>query len=117
MDAADPHQKEHGGAVFHAFELEAAGGRETGGHAVTEMDFHGWIGTDENKLVLKSEVEREEGTTESTELWALYSRNVDTFWDFQIGLRHDTEPRSFTYAAAGLSGLAPFFIETDIHFF
>lgn len=102
--------------VFHAFTLEAdvGAGRDA---TIARWDFDGWVGTDYDKLWLKSEGEREEGDTGQAELWALYSRNVAEFWDAQIGVRHDVEPRAVSYLTVGLQGLAPYFFETEAHLF
>lgn len=109
--------EEHGSAVYHAFHLETglgvAGDGANAGFA--DWDFDGWIGTDENKLWLKSEGERESGVTNQAEFWAMYSRNISMFWDAQIGIRHDTQPHSLTYAVIGFEGLAPYFFETEAH--
>lgn len=115
--ADESHKSEHGGQVFHAFRLETDVGSSRDGTLYT-WDFDGWIGTDENKLWLKSEGEKEDGkTTEQAEFWAMYSRNVATFWDAQIGVRFDEQPNSTTYFVAGVEGLAPYFFETEAHLF
>lgn len=114
-DHMDDHMDEHGGQIFHAFTLEAAAG--AGNHDIVSWDLDGWIGGDVNKLHLKSEGEVADGETEQAEFWALYSRNIDTFWDAQIGLRHDTQPESTSYVVAGFEGLAPYFFETEAHVF
>lgn len=106
----------HGGGIFHAFRLETDYGAGTEG-PVASWDFEGWIGGDYNKLWLKSEGENSDGKTEQAEFWALYSRNVSTFWDLQAGIRHDTQPHPTTYFVFGTQGLAPFFIETEAHLF
>ncbi len=114
-DMAHDMAREHGGAVHHMFVLEA----ETGGGpegAVSGWDLDGWIGTDDNKLWLKSEGEGSARKLEDAETWALYSRNIATFWDLQAGIRHD-EPDSATYAVFGVNGLAPYFFETEAHLF
>lgn len=111
------HSKEHGGQIFHAFRLEVGGGGTTDGAATADWDFDGWIGTDENKLWLKSEGERTDSTTEQAEFWALYSRNIAMFWDAQIGIRYDVQPQSTAYLALGFEGLAPYFFETEAHLF
>lgn len=116
QDAMKHDMSSHGGSIFHMFRLETDyGGGKDG--AVASWDLDGWIGGDDNKLWLKSEGERKDGTLESAEFWALYSRNVDTFWDFQAGIRHDTQPVSTTYAVLGVSGLAPYYFETEAHVF
>lgn len=121
--AADPEEEkmahEHGGQTFHAIRLETDFGKSRGGHDVAGWDLDGWVGTDMNKLWVKSEGHIEEGDVEEAELWALYSRNISTYWDAQIGLRQDFLPRDdgHTYLAAGVSGLAPYFFETEVHLF
>src|SRR3989344_339659 len=77
--------EEHGSQIFHAFRLKTGyGGGKSG--AVASWDFDGWVGGDDNKIWLKSEGENTDGETEKVEFWALYSRNIATFWDAQIGL-------------------------------
>ena len=107
----------HGGDTFHAFDLEIGIGATDDGSNFSDWDFDGWIGSDENKLWLKSEGERSDSETEQAEFWAMYSRNITNFWDFQVGVRHDTQPRSLTYAVVGFDGLAPYFFETEAHLF
>ncbi len=115
-DMAGMMDEEHGGGIFHMFRLETDyGGGQDG--AIASWDLDGWVGGDENKLWLKSEGEHKDGKIESAEFWALYTRNIATFWDAQIGLRHDAQPTSTTYLAVGLNGLAPYFFETEAHLF
>lgn len=115
-DMAHDMQKEHGGQTFHMFRLETDIGTDRG-DAVASWDLDGWIGTDENKLWLKSEGERTDGTLEEAEFWALYSRNIATFWDAQAGIRYDTQPESTAYLTLGFNGLAPYWFETEMHLF
>ena len=115
LSAAEPHT--HGSQIFHSFRLETEIDHAKDG-TVSAWDLRGWIGTDENKLWLKSEGEVLEGKdTKSAELWALYSRNISTFWDAQIGIRHDEKPHALNYLAFGANGLAPYFFETEVHIF
>lgn len=108
---------EHGGGIFHMFTLEADVSSNTDGTLIQHWDLDGWIGTDENKLWLKSEGEYVDGELESAEFWALYSRNVSTFWDAQAGFRYDTEPESTAYLTLGVNGLALYWFETEVHLF
>ena len=55
--------------------------------------------------------------SEQAELRLMYSRNIATFWDAQIGVRQDTHPNSITYFTLGVEGLAPYFFETNLHAF
>ena len=45
----------------------------------------------------------------------MYSASIDTFWDFQIGIRHATQAEALTYGVVGLEGLAPYLFETQAH--
>ena len=100
-------------AVFRGdrFEYQAKDGEDT-----LLWDVQGWIGADYNKLYLESEgtwlTNREE--FEEAELELLYGRNIASFWDFQIGVRHDFKPDpDRTFAAFGFQGLAPYWFEID----
>lgn len=108
---------EHGGGIFHMFRLEADAGSNTDGTSLQNWDLDGWIGTDENKLWLKSEGERAGNKLESAEFWTLYSRNISTFWDAQAGIRYDSKPKSTAYLTLGVNGLAPYWFETEAHLF
>ena len=78
------------------------------------LEGQAWIGKDLNKLWFKTDVERVSGETEEFELQALYSRAVAPFWDFQVGIRQDIEPKpSETWAVIGFQGLAPYLFEVD----
>jgi CopA family copper-resistance protein len=116
VSATATHAREHGSQVFHAFWLELSGGLHAG-NGTAEWDFHGWIGTDDNKLLLKSEGSHTAGNTEKAEFWALYSRAIDTFWDLQAGVRYDLEPTALGFLAFGIEGLAPWHVETAAHLF
>lgn len=106
----------HGGDIYHMFRLETDLGASKNG-AVASWDLDGWVGTDDNKLWLKSEGEHLDGKLETAEFWVLYSRNIATFWDAQFGLRYDNKPSSTTYAVIGFNGLAPYYFETEAHAF
>ncbi len=107
---------EHGGGIFHMFRFEADYGGSSNG-AVASWDLDGWVGGDDDKLWIKSEGERADGRLEQAEFWALYSRNIATFWDAQAGIRYDAKPESTAYLAFGFTGLAPYFFETEAHVF
>lgn len=108
---------EHGGGVFHMFRLETDIGSNADGDTIASWDLDGWVGGDENKLWLKAEGERADGKLESAEFWALYSRNIATFWDAQAGIRYDSQPESTAYLTFGVNGLAPQWFETEAHLF
>ena len=71
-----------------------------------------WIGGDINRLWLRSEGERQRGSTESANLEVLYGRSVSPWWDVVTGIRHDFSPgASQTWAALGVQGMAPYMFE------
>ena len=73
-----------------------------------------WIGTDLDRLWLRSEGERSDGHTESADLEVLYGRSVSAWWDVVGGIRHDFNPGdSQTWAALGVQGLAPYKFEVQ----
>ena len=71
-------------------------------------DGQAWIGTDLDRLWLRSEGERTDGRTEASDLEVLYGRSVARWWDVVAGVRHDFRPGpSQNWAAIGVVGLAP----------
>ena len=76
-------------------------------------DLQGWLGDDYRKLWLKAEGERASGMTEESEIQLLYSRAMSPFFDWQSGIRYDTEP-GVTHLVTGLQGLAPQWFEIDL---
>lgn len=109
--------EERGNEIHHAFHMDAGTGPTDDGAAFLDWDFSGWMGTDENKLWLRSEGENHDGATQEAELWAMYSRILSTFWDAQLGVRYDVRPAERVYAVLGFDGLAPYFVETEAHLF
>lgn len=72
-------------------------------------DAKSWIGTDLNRLWLRSEGEREDGRTGSAFAEALYGRAISPWWDLVVGVRNDFRPGpERTWAALGVQGLAPY---------
>ncbi|MEO7199923.1 MAG: copper resistance protein B, partial [Dokdonella sp.] len=74
----------------------------------------GWIGTDLNRVWLRSEGERIDGRTGHAELEVLYGRSVAPWWDVVVGVRQDFRPGpSQTWAGFGVQGLAPYKFEVQ----
>jgi copper resistance protein B len=73
-----------------------------------------WIGTDLDRVWLRSEGERAGGHTEAADLEVLYGRSVSPWWDVVAGIRHDFQPGpSQTWAAFGVQGLSPYKFEVQ----
>lgn len=84
--------------------------------AGTGLEWEGqtWIGTDLNRVWLRSEGERIDGRTENADLEVLYGRSVAAWWDVVAGVRHDFQPGgSQDFAAIGVMGLAPYKFEVE----
>lgn len=76
----------------------------------------GWVGSDLNRLWLRSEGERVGGSTESADVEVLYGRAIARWWDAVAGVRHDLGfggGPSRSYAALGVIGLAPYMFEVS----
>ena len=73
-----------------------------------------WIGTDLNRLWLRSEGEQVNGELDSADLEVLYGRSVSAWWDVVAGVRHDFKPgASQDLLAIGVMGLAPYKFEVQ----
>ena len=76
------------------------------------IDAQAWAGGDNNKLWLKLDGERTERKLGSTRSEALWAHSVATYWDTQVGLRHDFgDGPQRTWAAFGVQGLAPYWFD------
>lgn len=89
------------------------------GEGSLNWEVQGWIGTDRNKVWLKTEGEqRIGGGLEEAEVQLLYGRLIGDFFDVQLGIRYDIEPQpELAYGVLGLQGLAPNFFELDAAMF
>ncbi len=99
--------------VIYALDIDILEIRDDVDNQAWEID--AWAGRDINKVLLKTEGETEDNETEEFETQALWNRAVARFWDLQLGWRRDwalTEERD--WFAAGLTGLAPGFIDLEI---
>lgn len=86
-----------------------------GGGGDFRWDGQGWIGTDYDKLWIKSEgFRRPDGKIDDGRHEFLYDRAITTYWDLQAGLRADIDSRpSREWAAFGVQGLAPLFFDLE----
>jgi copper resistance protein B len=84
-----------------------------------KWDVDGWIGGDTHKLWFKSEADYsfDQNIFGRADLQLLYSRNIATFWDAQIGVRRAFEPERTFDAVLGFQGLAPYFFDVDASLF
>lgn len=75
-----------------------------------------WYGGDYNKLVMKTEGESGDADHFRTELF--WDRVISSWWSMQMGARHDSgDGPSRTWAAIGVEGLAPYWIDLEAAFY
>ena len=68
-----------------------------------QWEGRGRVGTDLNRLWLRSEGERVDGRTDSADLEVLYGRSIAPWWDVVAGVRHDFKPGAAQdFAALGV---------------
>lgn len=80
-------------------------------------DVNARFGTDDYRLVLKSEGEVVKGRTKDAEIQVLFDTPISEFFNFQAGWRRVLLPVNRNYFAIGIEGLAPNFIDTEATIF
>jgi len=99
-------------AMFKLDQFERARGDDAYG---TSWEAEGWIGHDFDKLWLRTEGEHEDGVTDAR-IEAFWDHAFASFWDWQLGVRHDFgsgSGPSRDWAAFGFQGLAPYWFEIE----
>ena len=77
-------------------------------------DVQAWLGTDINRVWIRSEGEQVAGELESAGLELLYGRSVAPWWDVVAGVRHDFKPgQSQDFLALGVIGMTPYKFELE----
>jgi copper resistance protein B len=90
-------------------------GRWNGSNTEFRWEGQGWVGTDYDKLWIKSEGTLSNGSLEDGQDQFLYSRAITTYFDLQGGLRSDLDSRpTRNWAAFGIQGLAPYFFDLEV---
>ncbi|MEO8467203.1 MAG: copper resistance protein B [Gammaproteobacteria bacterium] len=86
--------------------------RAAGSDSVLRWDGEVWVGTDTNRLWVKSEgdVDRH-GDIRDGRQELLYDRPITSFFDLQAGVRYDVDSlQDRAWVAFGVEGLAPHFV-------
>ncbi len=107
--------------IFAHFLFDQLEGRTDGvSTSSLRWDAQGWIGTDMNRLWVKSEGFLENGKVTDGDQEALYDRPIPRlrYFDMQAGVRADLDsgPRR-TWGAVGIQGLAPYFFQVAPTFY
>lgn len=99
---------------FYSVRLDRLERVKTDDAYATTYEGQAWFGTDANRLVLKAEGDRSGGKLHESRTELLGSRPVASYWDAQLGVRHDKgEGPSHNWLAFGVQGLAPYWFELD----
>ena len=97
-------------AIFNQLE-----GRWNGSNTEFRWEGQGWVGTDYDKLRIKSEGTLSKGAVDDGQDQFLYSRAITPYFDLQGGLRSDIDSRpTRNWAAFGIQGLAPYFFDLEV---
>ena len=80
-------------------------------------DIDARVGTDEHRLLFKSEGQALKGRQKEAEIQLLYSRPLSEFFDIQAGVRRLFVPTNRNYFALGVQGTAPYFFDTEATLF
>lgn len=100
--------------ILYHVQFDQFEGRTNGPDNEFRWDGEGWIGTDMNRLWIKSEGFVNGNTVDDGDQEALYARPIPRmrYFDAQVGIRSDLDsgPRR-EWAALGIEGLAPYFFE------
>jgi copper resistance protein B len=115
-DGASPNMKDSmmENPVFTHALLDQFEGRTNGSESEFRWDGEGWIGTDMNKLWVKSEGFSDSSVVNDGDHEALYDRPIPRmrYFDAQVGVRADLDSGPHrAWAAFGIEGLAPGYFE------
>ncbi|HET8898907.1 MAG TPA: copper resistance protein B [Rhodanobacteraceae bacterium] len=81
-------------------------------HSGQAWELAAWYGDSLDRATLRSEGERAGGQLDDGTLEALWSHAIATYWDTELGVRHDLGPGpQRDWLALGVSGLAPYYFE------
>ncbi|WP_266170100.1 copper resistance protein B [Dyella subtropica] len=92
--------------------------RSIRGDYATAWQAEGWWGSDINRVWLRTEGERTNEGTHDARVEVLWGHAWSTFWDWQLGVRHDFgQGPNRQWLAAGVQGLAPYWFKTEATFY
>lgn len=116
------HLKEHGGQIYQRTVLEQQWSKQADGQGQWSSELQTWVGTDENKILIRAHTNKAESESYHYDVAGLYSRNIATFWDAQVGFQYlndrarikDTDQVKLMF---GVQGLVPYYFETEAYMY
>lgn len=108
------HHDAHGDSVNSLVSITRLEGWDSDPGTGLAWELGAWIGTDLQRAWLRSEGEREDGSTKAADLEVFYGRALGPWSELLLGLRQDVMPDpSRTWAAIGIEGLTPYKFEVS----
>lgn len=107
-------------AIFWHVLFDQLEGRTNGKDTGLRWEGQAWVGTDYNRIWLKSEGFAQNGVVDDGLTWIEYSRPIPflRYFDWQAGVRYDLDSApGRLWGAVGIEGLAPGFFELEATFF
>lgn len=112
------HAMSHGSSIHRFYRFDRLEAWDADHGTGLHWEAEAWIGTDTDRLWVRSAGEREDGGTHAADLELLYGRSISPWWDVVAGVRHDFKPGdSRSFAAVGVMGLAPQKFEVEATFY
>lgn len=112
------HTMSHGSSLHSFYRIDRLEAWDADHGTGLHWEAEAWIGTDTDRLWVRSAGEREAGETHAADLELLYGRSISAWWDVVAGVRHDFKPGdSRSFAAVGVMGLAPQKFEVEATFY
>ena len=98
--------------TFAMFKLDRLERADTDEGVATAWKLSAWAGGDSDKILLRSEGEHVDGDFEYADAELLWDHAIASYWDTQLGARHDFgRGADRSWAAFGVQGLAPYWFE------
>lgn len=108
------HHHQHGSSRHSFWLLDQFETSDASGGTDISWEGSAWMGSDLNRLWLRTKGHSLDGDVENGRLEVLYGRPVRPWWDLVAGIRQDFgDGPSRTWAAFGIQGLAPYFFEIE----
>lgn len=105
---------QHASEINHYVALDQLEGWDASPGSGMAWAVSGWVGSDLNRLWVRSDGERVAGKTEVADVELLYGRSITPWWDVVVGVKHDFHPGdSQSWAGFGLQGLAPYQFDVE----
>lgn len=106
------HHDAHGAGVNSLVSVTRLEGWNGGHGSGQAWEIGAWVGNDLRRAWLRSEGEREDGSTAAADVELLYGRALGPWSELLLGMRQDLRPGpSRSWAAIGIEGLTPYKFE------